>query len=206
MQFIFETLRNYLPHILAMSVLYLVATFFSGAHVLGLIMGSAILAPLQLSILKGKPLDSSTLIRNIFCMTSLYYTGLFWAVWVIPICAFGLLGLVVDLNIVWIFAIPVYAFLYAKMAPTLYKIATGTQGEKLLFIDMINIAIVMLVYSIAEFADKFLISIDKDFAFINLIGMSFIFILTFSVQSAIVVQRNKEYSISEKEERLTHKN
>lgn len=187
-----KEINKSLSSMLWLTALLSIVTLLSGARLFSVAFGILFLSPLSISILGEKELSFPALISEAFRFKSLYYTVLFVALWIIPICIPAFLTYFVQSEYVTVFlAIPAYSFLYSRMAPTFYEIATGVKGVPLLVNDVLRIMLTLMLFTLFERGFSYVATINLGTKLIALLGISFIFVMTFCLQSAIVLRRNQ---------------
>lgn len=173
-------------------VLYMMVVFFSSSHVLSYMIGIYLCTPFFVSILNGNKETISQNIQRIFTIQSFKLFGL---ILMPTILMMGVSEITLKMTYIFMLSIILgslcYSAIFLKIAPHLYKIATGTYGVKMNSKDFIYITILATAFPLMHYADQYMLQ-SHPFRTITLTTLvCTIHVLTVFLSVIRIYQRNQ---------------
>lgn len=189
---IYDILQSHRSGIIGTSFTMMIGGMLFGSRMASVAIGLFLIAPLSIAMIRDKRESTFTLLAKAIKVKTLYYTILYLSLWIIPICLPAFLTTWINTELLFIVvAVPIYSYLYTKVAPTFFEIAVGQRGKSLDGNDLLKIMLTMTLYFIVEKALYHAATFNPYLMITAYAGLSFLFTTTLCLQTAIVIQRNE---------------
>ncbi len=187
----FSILKKHFENILTFGTIITIISFISHSQMITMVAGVFILSPLQLAILRDEEAGLTELLTGVFRPETLYYSALYFALWVLPIGVLALINF--DIPSIYLIgpAVVVFSVSYALVAPILYNIAKKKKGVRLPVSDIVKIALSLLAFYAVELGLQQLPADSEPVVVGMIVTLSFGLAIILCHQTAVMSQRNE---------------